>query len=112
MKIPTNASTSRSSDQAQPFSTVSVKSPLVKSAVFSLPTSSIRPPTTPTAPANELRTTSTIAGMSAMTDTRPRIKPTIVPASTATQFQSMPRAMISPEPIAKPNAAIARVTAT
>ncbi len=44
--------------------------------------------------------------------TRPTTSPTATPTSTATQFQSMPRATTSPEPIAKPNAAMAMMTAT
>ena len=84
----------------------------MKSAEFSEPTSSIRPATTLTAPATELKTASTIIGMFPKTDTTPSTAPNSRPTSTATQFQSMPRATTRPAPMAKPKAAIARITAT
>ena len=84
----------------------------MKSAELSAPKTSIRPATTLTAPAMELATASTSMGMLPKAATRPTTSPTATPTSTATQFQSMPRATTSPEPIAKPNAAIAMMTAT
>src|SRR4029453_9467862 len=90
--MPTRASASSVRYQPQLSWTASVKAPWVKSAEFSEPTSSIRPATTPTAPAKELKTTSTIIGMFPKTDTTPTTAPTVTPTRTATQSQSMPRA--------------------
>lgn len=89
-----------------------MKSPLLKSAESSEPTSSMRPPVTPTAPAMEPTMTSTIIGTFANTATRPRTRPTASPTRTATQFQEIPRATTMPEPIAKPAAPMARTMAT
>ena len=55
---------------------------------------------------------STIIGMFVKADTRPNSRPTASPTRTATQFQEIPRATMMPEPIAKPNAPIARTMAT
>ena len=109
--MPTKASTSRRRYQPQLSATRSVNAPRVKSAVFNEPKSSIRPPTTPMAPAKELRMTSTIIGMFATIDAIPTTMPRATPTRTASQFQSIPSATMMPEPIAKPMAPIVRMTA-
>ena len=60
----------------------------------------------------ELATASTIIGMFPKIDTRASTAPTTTPTSTATQFQSIPSATTRPEPITKPNAPMAMITAT
>ena len=96
---PISASTSSSAYQPQLASSALLKLPSARSAEFRVPTSSITPPTTLTAPARELATASTIIGMFPTTDTMPKIAPTTTPRRTATQLQSIPRATIRPAPI-------------
>ena len=72
--MPTSARASSSAYQPQLPRTTSMNAPFVKSAESSDPTSSIRPATTPTAPARELATASTIIGMLPTTATRRRTR--------------------------------------
>ena len=55
---------------------------------------------------------STSIGMLPKAAIRPNARPIARPTRTASQFQSMPKATMRPEPIAKPKAPKASTTAT